>query len=141
MYQNLEAILLFSSLNHAHRQQNEKARKKSSLLLVGFHRADISSSPENRMALTFFFFLIFNFCSVVFNVFIFYIIWGKTEAAQLSFESQDTKQSQSLVLSAVWYKVNIHPQETTPVYSSYSFVWTDSEGSRFVFLHYKVIKL
>lgn len=88
-----------------------------------------------------FFFLIFNFCSVVFNVFIFYIIWGKTEAAQLSFESQDTKQSQSLVLSAVWYKVNIHPQETTPVYSSYSFVWTDSEGSRFVFLHYKVIKL
>lgn len=72
MYQNLEAILLFSSLNHAHRQQNEKARKKSSLLLVGFHRADISSSPENRMALTFFF-LNFQFLLCCFQCF--YILY------------------------------------------------------------------
>lgn len=46
MYQNLEAILLFWSLNHAHRHQNEKQWKKCwSLLLVGSRCADISTSP------------------------------------------------------------------------------------------------
>lgn len=43
---NLEAILLFWSLNHAHRHRNEKQWKKCwSLLLAGSHCADISTSP------------------------------------------------------------------------------------------------
>lgn len=56
VYQNLEAVLLFSIFKHAHRHQNGKTMKKVLiLLLVGSHCADISTSPpQNRMALSFF---------------------------------------------------------------------------------------